>query len=162
MRAQEEELAVLLVEIGELRCGLPAADVVELHPVVATAALPGAPVFVDGVIDMRGSVIAVLDVRTRLGLPPREPLLADHLVVSSVGSRTVALRVDRALELTAIPSGCIDSAEDLSSDRHLSGVARLADGLVLIHDLASFLSDDEAAALDYALEGVTPHEERRP
>lgn len=162
MRAQEEELAVLVIEIGELRCGLPAADVVELHPVVATTPLPDAPVVIDGVVDVRGSVIAVLDVRTRLGLPPREPVLTDHLVVSRVGPRTVALRVDRAVELTSIPAGSIDSAEDLPYARHLSGVARLADGLVLIHDLASFLSDDEAAALDDALEGVTPGGERSP
>lgn len=159
--AHERDLSVLVVEIGELRCGLPAADVVELHPVVATSPLPGAPRVVDGVVDVRGSVVPVLDVRTRLGLPVREPLLSDHLVVSRVGPRTVALRVDRAVELTAIPGSSIDSADDLAYGRHLSGVARLSDGLVLIHDLASFLKEEEAAALDGALEAATQGEAGR-
>lgn len=148
---QEGDLAVLTVEVGGLRCGLPMSDVIELHPVVASTSLPGAPPVVDGVIDVRGSVVAVLDLRFRLGLPRREPLLSDHLVVSRVGPRTVALRVDRALDLTNIAQGSIDSAEDLAGSKYLTGVARLPDGLVLIHDLASFLSADEAADLDYAL-----------
>lgn len=161
-RPQEDELSVLVVDVNGVRCGLPASDVVELHPVVAVTDLPGAPAVVEGVIDVRGSVVAVVDVRTRLGLPRRPPLVSDHLVVSRVGARTVALRVDRAVELTALDRSCIDRSEDLTDAPHLSGVARLDNGLVLIHDLASFLSDDEAAALDYALEGVTPNEERRP
>lgn len=162
VRAQEREFSVLVVEMGDLRCGFPAADVVELHPVVATSPLPGAPSVVDGVVDVRGSVVPVLDVRTRLGLPAREPVVTDHLVVSRVGPRTVALRVDRAVELTAIPGSSIDSAEDLPYGRHLSGVARLTDGLVLIHDLASFLSDDEAAALDGALQAAAQGGDGRP
>lgn len=145
------DLAVLTVEVGGLRCGLPLNDVVELHPVVASVPLPGAPSVVDGAIDVRGSVVAVLDFRTRLGLPARQPILSDHLVVSRVGPRTVALRVDRALDLADIPRSSIDSAEDLAGGGHLMGVARMSDGLVLIHDLATFLSPDEADALDHAL-----------
>lgn len=148
-----DDLLVVVVDVGGVRCGLPAADVVELHPVVASVALPGAPAVVDGAIDVRGSVVAVLDVRTRLGLPRREPVLTDHLVVSRVGGRTVALRVDRAVDLTAVPRTWVHSADDLPGLRHVSGVARLPDGLLLIHDLASFLSPDEAVALDGALAG---------
>ncbi len=152
--AHEPDLAVLTVEVDGMRCGLPLNDVVELHPVVATVALPGAPSVVDGAIDVRGTVVAVLDVRCRLGLPRRTPLLSDHLVVSRVGARTVALRVDRAIDVADIPQSCIDSAEDLAGGSYLKGVARLSDGLVLIHDLATFLSVDEAAALDDALAGT--------
>ncbi|HUR18304.1 MAG TPA: chemotaxis protein CheW [Acidimicrobiales bacterium] len=150
----QEDLAILMVEVEGLRCGLPLSDVAELHPVVASVPLPGAPAIVDGAIDVRGSVVAVLDVRTRLALPRRQPLLSDHLVVSRIGPRTVALRVDRAVDLTTVPRSCIDSTEHLGGTAYLSGVARLADGLVLIHDLAAFLSADEAAALDEALAGA--------
>ncbi len=156
-RHDEDELSVLLVEVHGVRCGLPVADVLELHAVVAVTGLPGAPAVVEGMIDVRGSVVAVVDLRARLGLPRRPPLLSDHLVVSRVGARTVALRVDRAVELTALDRSCIDRAEDLTDAPHLSGVARLDNGLVLIHDLASFLSGDEAAALDGALEELEGH-----
>lgn len=156
-RPQEDELSVVMVDVRGVRCGLPAADVVELHPVVAVTDLPGAPAVVEGVIDVRGSVVAVVDLRARLGLPRRPPLVSDHLVVSRVGTRTVALRVDRAVALTTVNRSCIDRSDDLTDAPHLSGVARLDDGLILIHDLASFLSDDEAAALNGALEILEGH-----
>lgn len=159
--AHDDGLAVLLVGADRVRCGIPAADVVELHPVVATAPLPGAPAVIDGAIDVRGTVVAVLDLRARLGLARRPPVLGDHLVICRVGERTVALRVDRAMELVSVPRHCIDDAEHLSGDHHLSGVAKLADGLVLIQDLASFLSDEEAASLDSAFDGVRPRQDNR-
>lgn len=146
------EVSLLLVEVAGLRCGVPADDVVELHPVVETVALPGAPLHIDGAINVRGSVVAVIDVRRRLGLPTREPMLSDHLVVSRVGERKAALRVDRALELTAVSNHAIDGIEGLAEVPHVGGIGRLADGLVVIHDLATFLSADEGAAVDHALE----------
>lgn len=158
---QENDLAVLLIEVAGVRCGILAADVAELHPVVATVPLPGAPGVIDGAIDVRGSVVAVLDLRARLGLGRRPPLVTDHLVVCHVGQQTVALRVDRAVELTSLPPSCIEAADRLDGARYLSGLAKLPDGLVLIHDLASFLSAEEAAALNAALEGLEPGQERR-
>ncbi|MGH9179426.1 MAG: chemotaxis protein CheW [Acidimicrobiales bacterium] len=149
-------LAVLLVDVDRVRCGIPAADVAELHPVVATVALPGAPAVIDGAVDVRGSVLAVLDLRGRLGLTRRRPLLSDHLVICRVGERSVALRVDRALELVSVHRRYIDEADHLAGGGHLSGVARLSDGLVLIQDLATFLSDEEAASLDGALDDLRP------
>jgi purine-binding chemotaxis protein CheW len=145
-----DDLAVVVVEVDGLRCGLPAADVTELHAVVGATPMPGAPDVVEGVINVRGSVVAMLDLRARFGLPRRPPLLSDHLVMARVGRRLVALRVDRALDLLTVPRSAIDHAV-ASAAPHVGGVARLADGLVLIHDLATFLSREEAEVLDAAL-----------
>jgi len=66
----------------------------------------------------------------------------------------VALRVDRATELISVDAAEIDRAEPLlGRSQYFAGVAKLADGLVLIHDLEAFLSAAEAAALDQALAG---------
>lgn len=154
-----DPLDVVVVDVAGVRCGLPAADVVELHPVVLIAPLPGAPGPVEGVVDRRGSVVPVVDLRARLGLPARPPVLSDHLVFVTVGSRVVALRVDRALDLVGIPHARIEATPEVVGARHVSGVARVDDGLVLIHDLAAFLSTDEAIALDAAMAAAEP--ERR-
>lgn len=143
--------AVLTLAVDRHRCGLPAEAVLGLHRMVATVPLPGGPQGVDGVIDVHGEVIAVLDLRRRLGLPSRAAISDDHLVLVRVGPRTVALRTDRALDVVLLPPEACGSADDLPS-AGLAGVARLADGLLLIHDVDTFLSQDEAAVLDAALD----------
>lgn len=142
---------VVIVEVGGHRCGLPVETVIELHRMVATVPLPEAPAVIDGVIDAHGTVVAVLDLRTRFGLTRRPASPTDHLVLVGVEDRTVALRADRVLDLVTVPSSALAAAVGLPSDVHLQGVARLDDGLLLIHDVGAFLSEDEAAALDAAL-----------
>lgn len=142
---------VLVVEVGGRRSGLPAEVVLELHRMVAVVPLPGAPVVVDGVIDVRGAVVAVIDLRARFGLPACPPAPSEHLVLARAKDRTVALRVDRVLDLVQIPSAAVASARALPPGPHLRGVAVLEGGLLLIHDVEAFLSDHEVAALDDAL-----------
>ncbi|MBW3615730.1 MAG: chemotaxis protein CheW [Actinobacteria bacterium] len=147
----DERLDVVVVEVGGVRCGLPAAEVVELHRVVLITPLPGAPAAVEGVVDLRGNLVPVFDLRGRLGLPRRPPILTDHLVFARVASRLVGLRVDRAVDLVGLSSSRIEKGLALAAAPYVSGVARLDDGLVLIHDLVTFLSAEEVAALDDAL-----------
>jgi purine-binding chemotaxis protein CheW len=78
--------------------------------------------------------------------------LTDHLIVAAAGDRTVALRVDRALTISEIPDAEIAPATGaLPGTGAVAGIARTADGLVLIHDLETFLSDAEARELALAL-----------
>ena len=150
-------LEVVVVEVVGHRCGLLVADVLELHAMVAVTPLPDGPDIVDGVVDYRGAVVAVLDLAARFGLPRRPPRVGDHLVVARAGPRVVALRVDRAVALVAIPVSAVETATGLPGAERLVGVARMADGLVLIHDLPSFLSEGEAGRLDAALSATTEH-----
>ncbi len=147
----DDHLEVVVVDVDGVRCALAAVEVVELHPVVLIAPLPGAPAAVEGVVDLRGTVVPVFDLRARLGLTRRPPILSDHLVFARVGSRVVGLRVDRAVDLAVIDTSRIEEGLALAPAPYVSGVARLDDGLVLIHDLATFLTSEEAVALDEAL-----------
>jgi purine-binding chemotaxis protein CheW len=74
--------------------------------------------------------------------------------VASAGARGVILRVDRATHLTLVDEASIQPPQTLGpSANYVAGVARLEDGLMLIHDLETFLSAAEAASLDEALSG---------
>jgi purine-binding chemotaxis protein CheW len=66
---------------------------------VAVAPLPRAPPIVEGVINVRGTLVPVLDIRLRFGMSPHPPTLDQHLIIATSGAHVVALRVDRALEL---------------------------------------------------------------
>lgn len=148
-----EELVVF--SLGRQRFALPLAVVRRVLRAVEVTAVPNAPNVVSGVIDVQGEVIAVLDVRARLGLPQRAIGLADLFLIAQTRDRTVALVIDQAHGLAqggnekpAKP--CLDAPWF----DQFQGVAQLDDGLVLIQDLEKFLSTAEALALDQALEGA--------
>lgn len=86
----------MICEVGGHRFGVPLADVVQLLRAVAIVPLPRAPRVVEGIIDLHGSLVPVLDLRRRFGLPEQSLAPEHHLIVTRTGERRLALRVDRA------------------------------------------------------------------
>lgn len=143
---------LLLFTIDDQRFALPLAQVRETVRAVAITPLVGAPGVVEGIVDVRGTVTPVLDLRRRFGLPPRPVSPEEHLVLAVAGARPVALRVDRATDVVTVPDESVTpAAPEDPATRHLAGVARLADGMVLIGDLEAFLLQGEREALERAL-----------
>jgi purine-binding chemotaxis protein CheW len=146
---------ILVFEVGGQRYGLPVAAVRELVRAVTITPLPKAPAIVEGVVNVRGTLAPVLDIRARFRLPPRSPRHTDHLIVARAGERLVALRVDRALELMRLEPGAAERAEAvLPGVGYVAHMAKCPDGVVLVHDLNTFLSHAEAAELSTALSGA--------
>jgi purine-binding chemotaxis protein CheW len=139
---------ILVFALGSQRYALWGSDVRELLRAVAVAPLPRAPRIVEGVIDLRGRVVPVLDIRGRFGLPAKPIEPSDHLIVAAVGPRLVVIRVDRALDLVTVEGAELAPA---TGGSYVAGVARLPDGLAVIHDLRTFLEASETVALDQAL-----------
>lgn len=147
---------IVLVMVRGARYGIPAASVVELIRAVAISPLPGAPGSVSGVINVRGTLTAVIDPAVVFGHPATPVKPSDNFALVSLPSRTVALRVESADELIDVPDADILAAEMVSSSAHrLGGVATLPDGLVVIYDPAKFLDEAESLALAHALASVT-------
>lgn len=145
----EGSLQVLIFEVGGQRHGLPAADVQELLRAVRIVPLPGAPAIVEGLMNLRGRVVPVLDVRRRLRLPARPLDPSDHFIIARTGSRLVALHVDRALDLLELdPADLEDTGDIAPGPGRVARVARLPHDLLLLHDPGALLSPEESAALD--------------
>lgn len=143
---------VLVFEVGGQRYGLPSTDVRELVRAVAITPLPSAPAVIEGVVNVRGRILPVLDIRSRFHLPAKALDISDHFIVASAGSRGVILRVDRATHLALVDEAAFQAPQMLGPGAdHVAGVAILDDGMVLIHDLVTFLSAAEASSLDEAL-----------
>jgi purine-binding chemotaxis protein CheW len=155
-----DDLADLLhVEVDGHRWGLPLDSVVEIHPVVQLAPLPDAPEVVIGLLNRRGHVLPVLDLRRRFGLPTRPLQVEDRLVVLHADDRDVALLVDAALDVLAVPSSAVDRAvTQTAAALRSAGVAVMPDGLLVVLDVATFLEPAEALVLDEALRRAAPGE----
>jgi purine-binding chemotaxis protein CheW len=150
-------LDVLVFELGGRLYGLPLADVCELVRAAAPTPLPRAPDVVKGVLNLHGVVVPVFDVRRRFGLPVRDVQPADHFIVARAGGRLAALHVDRAVELIRLEAADLEDARGLAAGVEcVAWVARTPHNLVLIHDLATFLSRAEAAALEEVLPASPP------
>ena len=146
------DLQVVVVEVEGRRCGLLARDVHEVVAAVRPSPLPGAPSEVEGLVNLRGTTVPVLDLRVRFGLPGRPVRPSDRMVVVEAAGRRLALRVDRVVDLASVAAADVDvEAHPLTGSGLTAGVARLPDGLLVICDLDAFLSADDVVALDLAL-----------
>jgi len=148
---EAETTLVVEVAMDGHRFGLYAADVLEILRAATPTPLPGAPQAVSGVLNLRGTLVPVYDVRARFGLQPRPMQATDHLVVANAG-RKVAILVEQVHALVPVLTANIAAARDLpTASDGVAGVARMADGILVIFDLRRFLSDVESAQLDAAL-----------
>jgi purine-binding chemotaxis protein CheW len=138
--------------LNEQRYALPLESVQRVVRMAETTPLPKAPDIVLGVIDLRGQIVPVLSMRKRFGLPEPEPNLNDQLLVADTTTRTVALVVnlvtgviERTAEEITDPQCIVPGAE------YVEGIAKLKDGLLLIHNLDRFLSQQEEHQLHKVL-----------
>jgi purine-binding chemotaxis protein CheW len=145
------QLEFLILELGGQRYGLPSPDVREIVRAVLPVPFPGAPAAVEGVINLRGHVVPVLDLRRRFGLPAKPPEHTDHLVIAQAAGRLLALRVDRALDLVRVAADDVEDLRGFAGAGQAGWVAKLSDGLVVVQDLRALLSPDESSELDEAL-----------
>ena len=147
--APDAEL-LLVVHVAGRRFALRASDVAEVHRMVRVSPLPEAPDAVTGVIDIRGMVVPVLDLRSRLGVAARQAHPDDRLVVVMAAERRLALHVEHTVE--ALSARIEDLEHHLSAGvSYAAGLVRRPDGVVFVHDIEAFLAADELSALDDAL-----------
>lgn len=134
------------------RYALPLSASERVVRMVAITPLPNAPDIILGVVNFHGRVVPVINMRRRFGLPEREISLQDQLVIAHTARRPVALVADAVLDVIACAAQSLIAAEDiLAKVDYVDGVVKLADGLILIHDLDKFLSLEEEETLDQVL-----------
>lgn len=144
--------SLLRVRLDQAVIGLPAQAVREIVRAVAITPLLGAPAIIEGAINIRGDLVAVVDIRQRLAMPPVALDPAQFLVVLTVGDRTLAVRVDDVDDLVDVEPSSVSGSDGLSPTlRGLRGLSAQPDGVLVIHDPESFISQAEADALDAAL-----------
>jgi purine-binding chemotaxis protein CheW len=142
----------LVVAVADLLVAWPVEVVDEVLRMVAIDELPGAPDVIVGVVDLRGHVVPVLDLRRRLGRPVRPQTLDDRLVSVVAGDVTMLVKVDVVHGLQSLDQQTIQPLTgDLAASPHLSGVVHALDGLLFVQDPGTFLTCRETVELATAL-----------
>jgi purine-binding chemotaxis protein CheW len=127
---------------------LPVDRVVQILRNENVLHVPKAPPFVVGVVNLRGDVIPVLDLRMRLGLPAEDSGRRRRILVAQLGKRSYGLLVDEVREIVELEEGAVseDSATLFGArSPYVSAVARKGEALYLLLDLAAALAPQQAS-----------------
>jgi purine-binding chemotaxis protein CheW len=144
--------ALVVFQIGEQALALAVEAVECVVQAVEVSPLPGAPDGVVGIINLRGRIIPVFDLRPRLGFPARSVRTSDYFVIAHTRARPVALLVDAVEGVVAGRGLHVTPASEILPDlQSISGVMKLGEGLVVVQDIERFLSIEDHEALQLAL-----------
>lgn len=147
-----ELLRVVVFRLDGQRYALPLAVVERIVRAVEVTPLPRGPPIVLGVINVGGGILPVLNLRRRFLLPEREIGPADQFLIAQTARRAVALVIDEAHGVIEYDPSAVTGLDRIVPGlEQFRGVVKLDDGLVLIHDLETLLSLDEARAMDEAM-----------
>ena len=132
---------VLVFEVDDRLFGVLSGSVAEVVRAVTLAPLPAPSAIAEGLLNLRGRVVPVLDVRRVFGLPSKSIEHTDHLVVVRGDGHLLALRVDRATDLVACPDEGSQAADNVLPDSDLiSVVTRVGDRIIHVLDIHQLLA----------------------
>lgn len=152
-RAVVETRQFISFTVGEEEYGLDLARVREVIRPREITRLPRAPSFVRGIINLRGDVIPIFDLRDKFSLPPRDEDENTRVIVVEVEQRYVGMVVDTASQVVRIPVADIDPPPAMLGgfrQEHLGGIGKLEKRLVILLNVDRILSGDERIALHAA------------
>jgi purine-binding chemotaxis protein CheW len=147
-RAEEQQ--IVICELGDEHYGLDIASVLEIIREQVVTPVPRAPSFVRGVINLRGRIIPVVDLRGRLGMPETEPTKDSRIIVAESGGTRIGLIVDSVSEVVMVPLESVEATPEVAAGEdaeYLRGIAKLGGRLVLLLELDGLFGQDEQAAL---------------
>lgn len=145
-------MQLVVFSLDRQQCALRLDAVDKVVRAVEISPLPKAPDIVDGVVNVRGRIMPVINVRRRLHLPEREIAVTGQFVIAHTARRPVGLVVDAVADVADYPEQSIAGADSiLPGMEYIEGIVKLQDGLLLIHDLDRFLSLEEETSLTRAL-----------
>jgi purine-binding chemotaxis protein CheW len=147
----DKELQLVGIRVGRETFGLPISLVREIVRVPEITSVPNAPEYIEGVINLRGRIIPVVDLRKRFGEIITEPNKKTRVVVVELENRRIGLIVNSASEVIKIAPSEIEAPHDVFQEgelNYITGVGKLKGRLVILLDLNKILQRGELRRID--------------
>ncbi|WP_075185504.1 chemotaxis protein CheW [Teredinibacter haidensis] len=131
--------------------GVNVMQVQEVLRYTEIAAVPGAPSYVIGIINLRGNVVTVIDTRERFALPPGEVTDNTRIVIIEADSHVVGILVDSVAEVVYLRQSEIETAPNVGNEesaKFIQGVCHKNKELLILIELDKLLTDDEWAEIE--------------
>ncbi len=140
-----EILQLVSFKIGPEEFGIDILQVQEINKVTSVTKIPNSPSFIEGVLNLRGRVIPIIDLRLRLNLEKIAHTSNTRIIVVNVRSRTVGFIVDAVSEVLRIPDSIIEEPPLLITGintEFISSVVKMEDRILILIDLEKIISLD--------------------
>ncbi len=142
----EGEIQVVAFKLRKEEYGFNILNVQEIKGLTDITRVPFASDFIKGVINLRGSVLPVIDLKKRLGLQETEYTENTRIVIVKVDEVSVGMIVDAVTEVITLDGAHVDTSKavDNESSRFITGIGKLDDRLIIMLDLGAIvgLQDD--------------------
>ncbi len=158
------ETQLVVFDLASEYYGVDIGDVREIIRMQNVTRVPGTPAYMEGVTNLRGKVVPVVDLRKRLNLKVKAQTKESRIVVMDIGGKDVGVIVDGVTEVLRIPLASVEPPSQMvanSDSAYIRGIAKLEDKLVILLDLDRVLASAEYDSFesvktdDFNLEGIS-------
>lgn len=160
-KPKEHQLVVFAV--GDEEFGVDISQVREIVRLVQITYLPKAPAFIEGVVNLRGQVVAIIDLAKRLSIPCKPRGETTRIIIVEIGENTVGMIVDSVSEVLRLSSEYIEAVPSLIEtevpEHYIYGVGKLEERLLVLLDLNKVLTAEEVQHVERHVKTISDKEE---
>ena len=149
--AGSEEIQLILFDLGNSLYGIEISKVSEINRLEEITVLPKAPAFIEGVINLRGNVVPVIDLRKRFGMNLIERTKRNKIIVVLLGKRLFGIIVDGVHEVISISKDQIEPTLPTTSGlkaEFINAIGKYMDKLIIILEIENIIQSKEEIKLD--------------
>lgn len=148
----DEGFQLVVFELSGEEFGVDIMQVSEIIPAPKITRIPQAPECVKGLINLRGKIIVVIDLNTRLGFSPKESDELSRIIIVEVGDNVIGMLVNSVKEVMRLPLQCVEPTPEMIKSKinaeYLRGVGKMEGRLLILLNLTKVLGEEEADELN--------------
>lgn len=147
----DELLQLVSFNLEKEEYGVDILKVKEINKMMQLTKVPNSPYYVEGVINLRGKIIPVIDLRTKLGMNKKEYDKNTRIIVVEVEAKTLGFIVDQVSEVLRIPKSVTEAPPELVSgvdSEYITSVGKLDDRLLILLDLNKVFTNEQKEVLN--------------
>ena len=138
----DDTLQIVTFMVGNEQCGIHIMKVQEIIRVIGAVRVPKAPAYVGGVINLRGKIVPVIDLRNRMGKSVTEYTDSSRIIVVDSGSRLAGLVVDAVIDVINLNHNEIEpcpAIDENTKSKYIKGIGKKDERLITILNLEDLL-----------------------
>jgi purine-binding chemotaxis protein CheW len=145
----EQELQLVTFRLANEEYGLPITKVQEINRLVPVTKLPKTPPFMEGIINLRGRIIPVIDLRKRFDMPVTDHDEDTRIIIVEISGQIVGVTVDAVTEVVRLSTANIEPPPSTVAvdSQYIDGVGKLNGRLIILLNIDQVLTDHEELAV---------------